>query len=141
MGIHGSGCSIPPWPSHAARRTLENSGHSRNVLDLLAMLTVPTEAVLLLEADSTTIGMAVEIWVEALERAKPGCPLKTILLRRAQPILTNGFFLAANLLDPRYRGRCLTTEQRSCAMDWLAKYSLGRALNGYLAAEGAFSLP
>jgi hypothetical protein len=58
-------------PNNEVRRFLENMMLSRDVADLLAFLADTTSALLVMQAHWMTLGMAVELWLELLERPRP----------------------------------------------------------------------
>lgn len=84
------------------RRTLENTQITRSVADLIAMIEPITAALQVVQADECTLGEAVQVWVNLVEKlGQSGVTIKKMCADRARPLLSDGMALAANVLDHR----------------------------------------
>ncbi|KAI8794142.1 Transposase [Biomphalaria glabrata] len=71
----------------------------------------------LIQADSTNIAQAVEIWMDLLEN--PDLEACRDAIKRRMEEALEPFHYLANFFDPRYRGRRLTAYQDDIAEKWL----------------------
>ena len=121
-------------------RHLENSQLSRGVLEFLVMVEPVVTALHLMQSACRTLGEAVEIWMELIERVPPGDSRKMVV-ERAGPILADGRALLCNIMNHRFGGQSLSDAQRALAADWVQN-SLGSTmasqLDMYLARSGPF---
>ena len=124
--------------SDANRRTLENSQISRAVLDLIQMLLPVSSALMVMQSSWMTLGLATELWTELLERTPASSPMRSILEHRAVEALNDPNFIMGNLLDPRFRGKCLTPQQVAKAFEAYPQHI--NDLQQYLAYSGPFLL-
>ncbi|XP_067412762.1 heterogeneous nuclear ribonucleoprotein U-like protein 1 isoform X2 [Emydura macquarii macquarii] len=103
---------------------VSNIGLKRNVEDMLSILKPISIASNKLQRNCCCIADAVEIWKALQETLKKEIPHQKVKLqavkKRMDQALTPPHFLA-NILDPRYKGRCLTSEEDDAAMAWASQ--------------------
>ena len=103
-------CYLHPQPDNEVPRFLEKPVISRDVVDFLWSTADPFSAIMVMQAATTTTGMATELWIELLERTPRSSPMYNLLATRAEALLTDPVALLGNTLDPRLRGVSLTCE-------------------------------
>ena len=79
------------------RQTVESAVVNRGVLDLCNMLFDVTSALAVMEKESTSVGMATEIWLELLERTPRTSPVLPFIKERATAALDSPVFLLGNV--------------------------------------------
>lgn len=103
-------------PANIAK-ILDNVTIYRDAVHLLRQLTEVSRVLDLLQADSTNIAQAVELWLDLAENPDLE-PYKDAITRRMNQALQPFHFLA-NLLDPRFKGRRMSAKQEEAAENWL----------------------
>ena len=121
------------------RRNLENSAISRGCQDLLIVFEPISQALDLMQRQTTTLAEAVEIWVELLQRIPRHAGGYSLVVERSKQALECPFFLLANVLDHRLAGANLRPEQIDKARQFCEDESdVAAALNLFLARSGPF---
>ena len=125
------------------RRNVENIMLQRAANELLQIFDIISAALNLLQSDTSSISTATECWlqividigelhnVQVLNAAK----------KRQNEALNNNSFLAAHLLDNRYRGRNLSAEQLTAATEYIVNRNqeANIAIAQYIAETGPYS--
>ena len=103
------------------RKFLENVQIRSSARDLLAIFDAITAAINRLQSDTATIAEAVESWLELIESiGNMDNPTVSNLVKiRSEEMLVDPAFLAANLLDHRYLGKRLTSQQMTEATKYI----------------------
>jgi hypothetical protein len=127
-------------PGDLTRRNLENSSITRGFQDLLAVFDPLSQALDLMQRQTTTLAEAVEIWVELLQRIPQNAGGYSLVVEHSKQALECLFFLLANILDHRFAGVHLTPEQVDKAREFCEEdgSEVAAALNLYLARSGPF---
>ena len=118
---------------------LENLQIRRTCTDLFQMFDPLGEALNKMQKADTTIGQAVEVWMDVLEKFPKGAN-KTFVVDRSQGAFQCPFFLLGNILDHRLKGKRLHVSQRALAMEYAHSFGTehSEAFTLYLAEIRAF---
>ena len=114
-------------PNENERKYLESIVIRRAVSDLRAVFSAVKNALNKLQSDTATIGDSVEVWMNLKENAQvvENANVKKMVEKRCQKALKNPAFLAANILDPRYRGSRLKPQQLKEATAYILELDNG----------------
>ncbi|XP_065684897.1 uncharacterized protein LOC124809933 isoform X2 [Hydra vulgaris] len=96
---------------------IDNLSIQREAINLYAQLKIVGVALDKLQADTTTLSEAVEIWQSLIHNEKLAL-YKDDILKRFKKAIVPCHFLA-NLTDPKYEGRTLDRSQEEEAEEWL----------------------
>jgi len=127
-------------PGDHTRRTLENAGVLKNCEDLLRVFDPVANALNVMQKNSTTLGEAIEGWLDLLEKVPRDIGGREAVVQRSKQALECPFFLLANVLDPRFAGARLTPTQLDHARQFCEDEGpeIALALNLYLARAPPF---
>lgn len=100
------------------RMVLESIQIRRSASELFTMFDVLAKGLNRMQRRETTIGKAVDIWLDVLQEFPKGAN-KTFVEERSKNALKTPFFLLANILDHRYQGKRLSKEQMALAHEYV----------------------
>ena len=127
----------------AERRFLEDLQVRRAATELLEIFDLIAEALNTLQCDKTTISTATESWLKLSEstQALQNPQVQAEVVKRREEAMNRECFLAANLLDNRYRGQRLTPAQVLKATEFIIKRddSTRQPIAHYVAETGTYS--
>ena len=112
----------------------------KNCEDLLRIFHPIACALNKMQRNTTTLGEAVEIWIELLGNIPKEVGGRDEVVQRSKQALDCPFFLLANVLDPRFTGSRLSPEQIDKARKFTEEEGpeVALALNLYLARAPPF---